>query len=116
MRAKLFVLAVAAALGMGGVATAQFGGRPPDQNQRPKVVAPPPVATDQVIITGVVTALGPEPDRVTIAYGAVDALNWPAGSTPFVVTRPDLLKGISVGQRVRFKIESAHIYEIEPVS
>jgi Cu/Ag efflux protein CusF len=69
-----------------------------------------------VAIVGVVTGLGPEPDRVTIAYGAVDALNWPAGTTPFVVTNPALLSGVVVGERVRFKIESAHIYELGPVN
>jgi Cu/Ag efflux protein CusF len=69
---------------------------------------------DQIEIVGVVTALGPEPDRVTISYGAVEGLNWPAGTTPFVVSKPALLQGVSVGEKVRFKLESQRIYQLAP--
>lgn len=120
MRRVLLIAGLLAALASGDIAAAQYGGRGRGEGSdgsRPRGAPPaaPPVAADQVVITGVVVALGPEPDRVTIAYGAVDALNWPAGSTPFVVTNPALLNGIAVGQRVRFKIESAHIYALERV-
>jgi Cu/Ag efflux protein CusF len=73
-----------------------------------------PVAADQVAIVGVITALGPEPDRVTISYGAVEGLNWPAGTTLFVAEKPELLTGAKVGEKVRFKLESQHIYELTP--
>jgi Cu/Ag efflux protein CusF len=132
MRPAALLLGILFALAMGGAASAQWGGEgrgghghgqgdssetgSSDQDQpHPSSHQPPPQAPDQVVITGVVTGLGPEPDRVTIAYGAVDALNWPAGTTPFVVTNAKLLDGITVGQRVRFKIESAHIYELDRV-
>ncbi len=129
------VLSVLAALAASRGADAQWGGDEGHSgagrghgggHQSPSASdqgAPPPhshaapeVAPDQVVISGVVTGLGPQPDRVTIAYGAVDALNWPAGSTPFVVANPTLLDGIKVGQKVKFKIESAHIYELDRVS
>lgn len=135
MRRVILVLSVLAALSAGGGANAQWGGdeghsgagrghsggrRSPSSSDRgapPSLNhAMPEVAPDQVVISGVVTGLGPQPDRVTIAYGAVDALNWPAGSTPFVVANPALLDGIKVGQKVKFKIESAHIYELDRVS
>ena len=69
---------------------------------------------DQVEIVGVVKTIGPEPDRITIAYDAVDALNWPAGTMPFTASKPELLTGASVGQKVRFKMESQHISEFKP--
>jgi len=132
MRRTVLVLGVLAGLAASGAASAQWGaggqgrghgGHPPPfgspDSSGPRRQGPPAkpdTPPDQVVITGVVTALGPEPDRVTIAYGAVDALNWPAGSTPFVVTTPKLLDGIAVGQKVRFKIESAHIYALDKVT
>ncbi|HEX4180868.1 MAG TPA: copper-binding protein [Caulobacteraceae bacterium] len=69
---------------------------------------------DQIEIVGVVKAIGPEPDRITIAYEAVDALNWPAGTMPFAASKPDLLKGATVGEKVRFKLASQHISEFNP--
>ena len=66
------------------------------------------------MIVGVVRALGPEADRVTITYGEVDDLNWPAGTMPFVVSTPKLLDGVTIGEKVRFKLESQHIYELTP--
>lgn len=71
-------------------------------------------AADQIEIVGVVMALGPEPDRVTIRYNAVEGLNWPAGTTLFVVSKPALLNGITIGEKVRFKLESQHIYQLTP--
>lgn len=134
MKRVSLVLGVAFALAMGASAAAQWSGqgdgpgghrrgRRGDSGGPPagsdsgaphrRDPAPRPPDPSQVVITGVVKALGPEPDRVTIAYDAVEALNWPAGTTPFVVTNTALLSGVAIGQKVRFKIESAHIYELE---
>jgi hypothetical protein len=108
-------------------AHAQFGGGGrghggrdgPSPNSSSPTPAPPPPAPlltplDKIEIVGVVKAIGPEPDRIVIAYDAVDALNWPRGTMPFVVAKPDLLKGATVGEKVRFKLESQQISEMKP--
>ena len=89
----------------GGSIPAPTTNSPPTRAQTP---------LDQVEIVGVVKTIGPEPDRITIAYDAVDALNWPAGTMPFTASKPELLKDATVGQKVRFKLESQHISEIKP--
>jgi Cu/Ag efflux protein CusF len=81
--------------------------------------APPPAKTpdkpvDQVDIIGVVQAIDSGAGRVTIAYEPVEALGWPKGSMPFVVSQPDLLKSVAVGERVRFRLESQQIYQLNP--
>ena len=78
--------------------------------------APLPKATpvDQVEIVGVVKQIGPEPDRLTIRYEAVEGLNWPAGMKPFEVEKTDLLKGVTVGEKVRFRLESQQIASMAP--
>jgi len=128
---KLIVLFLAVGLAAGTSAQAQFGGgggggghrhggggspntgssAPPSTGSTPR---PAPTPSDQVVIVGVVRALGPEADRVTITYDAVDDLNWPAGTTPFVVSSPKLLDGVTIGEKVRFKLESEHIYQLTP--
>lgn len=136
---KLFIPLVAASLLAATAAHAQFGGgggggggaggggggghghgggrgqQPSSSSAAPTPQAPvrPSTPTDQVDIIGVVEAIGPEPDRVTIAYDAVDALNWPAGAMPFVVAKTEFLKSVSVGERVRFHLDSQQISFIE---
>jgi Cu/Ag efflux protein CusF len=73
-----------------------------------------PIPPDLVEIVGVVQAIDPASNRMTIAYEPVEALNWPAGSMPFVVAEPALFKGVSVGEKVRFRIESQQIYDLRP--
>lgn len=50
---------------------------------------------------GRITALTPQ--AVTLAHGPVAALSWPAMSMQFALARPDLARGLSVGQNVRFE-------------
>jgi Cu/Ag efflux protein CusF len=70
--------------------------------------------TDEVEIVGVVKDVDPATDRITIAYDEVDALNWPPGAMPFEVASSELMKGVSVGEKVRFKISSQQIWDIKP--
>jgi len=70
--------------------------------------------TNQVEIVGVITAVDPASQRITIAYDAVEALNWPAGTTPFAVSRTDLLKDAAVGEKVRFTLDSQQISDLRP--
>jgi hypothetical protein len=81
------------------------GGGPPAG----KVVPP-----DQVDIVGVIQSIDPATDRVTIAYQPVDALDWPAGTKPFEVAKSALLSGVTVGEKVRFRLESQQIYVLQP--
>jgi Cu/Ag efflux protein CusF len=78
--------------------------------------APPPrqASLNQIMVIGVVRALDPSGERVTIAYDAVDQLGWPAGTMPFALGKPGLLSDVKVGQKVRFRLENQRIVEIGP--
>ena len=78
-------------------------------------MAKPAKPENQIVIVGVVTAIDPDAQRITIAYEAVDELNWPRGTMPFAVYKADLLKTVTVGERVRFKLDSQRITELTPV-
>jgi Cu(I)/Ag(I) efflux system protein CusF len=69
---------------------------------------------NQVEIVGVVKAIDLDARRVTIAYDAVDELNWPHGTMPFTAYKADLLKTVSVGERVRFTLDSQQINTLAP--
>ena len=87
-------------------------GPPPSATATP---APRQAPLNQIQITGVVQAVDPAAERITIAYEAVDALNWPAGVMPFAMGKPGLLTAIKVGQKVRFRIESQRIVDLQPL-
>jgi Cu/Ag efflux protein CusF len=74
----------------------------------------PPKPISQVVITGVVQAVDPAANQITITYEAVDELNWPRGTMPFSAYKPELLKGVTVGERVHFKLDSQQITELTP--
>jgi Cu/Ag efflux protein CusF len=94
------------------------GGRPQGAPDAPRSggagPASNPTPVEQVSIVGVVQAIDPAAGRITIAYDAVDARNWPPGVMPFVVNKPALLDGVTVGEKVRFKLESEQITELAP--
>jgi Cu/Ag efflux protein CusF len=82
----------------------------PVQTPPPKPLKP----ESQIEITGVVQAIDPAAQRVTIAYDAVDELGWPHGIMAFGVYRSDLIKAVTVGERVRFRLDAQQITEIAP--
>lgn len=90
----------------------QNGDKPAAPDKGPKPEPEKPV--NQIEIVGVVKALDPATDRITIAYEPVEALGWPAGSMPFVAGKSAMLQTVSVGQKVRFKLDSQQISEIKP--
>ena len=93
------------------------GGRGGHQQGGAKPTAPAAPAAkpfSQPEIVGVVKAIDPESGRVTIAYEPVEALDWPAGSQPFGVSKSALLKDLTVGEKVRFQLESQQIAAIRP--
>ena len=57
-------------------------------------------------------AIDTEAGRITIKYDAVEPLNWPAGAQPFPVAKTALLSGLTVGEKVRFSLESGQIAAI----
>lgn len=129
----LVVLAAAGAAqaqyggGMGGGGEGGMGGHHGARRHRDRPSGPPdggPGRPDRpqreadlgkVQIVGVIRAIDPAQGRVTIAYRPVDALNWPAGTTPFEVAKPALLQGLSVGESVRFHLDSQQITAIAPI-
>jgi Cu/Ag efflux protein CusF len=121
-----FLLAAPAAhaqIGGGGGRGGGGGGRGGGQkSQAPSSSAPTPSSTaipqqtplSKIEIVGVIKAIDPAAARVTISYEPVDALDWPAGTMPFVVAKPGLLDGAKVGEKVRFKLESQQISQLTP--
>jgi Cu/Ag efflux protein CusF len=125
---KQLVLSVVITMVAGQIAHAQAGGghggghrgqgKPSSGGSTP--VAAPAVAPtvlkpqNQIEIVGVVRAIDLNAKRITIAYDAVDALNWPRGTMPFSVYRATLLQGVTVGEKVRFKLDSQRISELKP--
>jgi hypothetical protein len=96
----------------GGPRGAGPGSGPPPGGPGPAA----PVAANQIVLTGVVLAVDPVAERVTIAYEASEALNWPAGAMPFAMSKPGLLGDIQVRQKVRFRLDSHRIAEFLPVA
>lgn len=73
-----------------------------------------PKPENQIEIVGVVRAIDLDAKRIIIAYDAVDALNWPRGTMPFSVYQASLLKGVTVGEKVRFRLDSQRISDLRP--
>jgi Copper binding periplasmic protein CusF len=92
--------------GRGAPPSSSDGGPPPPPNVRQ-------VAANQIDIVGVVKAIGPD-DRITIDYEEAPALDLPAGSRSFVVAKTSLLKDVTVGERVRFRLDSQQVSVLAP--
>lgn len=89
------------------------GGEPSPSPASPRptvaVAAPAKPANSLVVGVGVVQAIDRNAGRITLAYEPIEPLNWPAGSMSFVVSKPSVLEARSVGERVRFRLESHQI-------
>lgn len=116
---KLILPALAIALAAAASAHAQppRGGGGPGSSPPPGGGGPPStgqIALNKIVLTGVVLAVDPAADRVTIAYDPCEALGWPAGSMPFSMARSGLLGDIQLRQKVRFRLENHRIAEFLP--
>jgi Cu/Ag efflux protein CusF len=104
--------------GGGGGRGGHGGGRPGGSGGSPPASAPGSAAKPRPFkepeIIGVIKAIDPASGRVTIAYEAVEALGWPAGTMPFAVSKTALLNAATVGQKVRFKLEDQQISDLKP--
>lgn len=90
-------------------------GSPPPATAATASPSPRQVRLNQIQITGVVQAIDLAAERITIAYEAVEALNWPAGAMPFAMGKSGQLTTIKVGQKVCFRIENQHIVDLKPL-
>jgi Cu/Ag efflux protein CusF len=87
------------------------GGRGGGPTRGPARAAKPFSEPDLI---GVIQAIDTGAGRVTISYEPSEALNWPAGTQPFPVAKTALLKDLTVGEKVRFRLESQQIAVIQP--
>ena len=93
----------------------QGGGSNPSPSPAPaSAPIPRQKPVNEIEIVGVVRSIAPDTGRITIAYDAVDALGWPAGTMPFPVAKTALLKDVTVGEKVRFKLDSEQIADLRP--
>lgn len=108
-------------MGGGGGGGHRGGGRhAPSSTDSTPTADQAPVRTltplSKIQIVGVIKAIDPVTDRITIAYEPVDALNWPAGTMPFGIANTAVLKNATVGEKVRFRLESQQISDLAPYS
>lgn len=97
--------------GGGGGGGGASGGSKPATASAPRRAQTP---VNQLQFVGVVKAIDTETGRITIAYEPLEALNWPAGTQPFPVAKTALLTAATVGQKIRFNIDSGQISAISP--
>jgi hypothetical protein len=76
------------------------------------VKPPKPISEGEIV--GVVKAVDPDSGRITIAYEAIEARNWPAGVMAFTAYKSAVLKQANVGEKIRFKLDGQQITEINP--
>ena len=51
---------------------------------------------------GIVKAIDPQQGTITLQHQAIESIHWPAMTMTFKVAKPDILKGVKVGERVHF--------------
>ncbi|HZZ32271.1 MAG TPA: copper-binding protein [Phenylobacterium sp.] len=90
------------------------GSKPSSAPATPSAPRARATPVNQIQIVGVVKEIDTQTGRVTIAYDPVEAINWPAGSQPFPVAKSALLGAATVGQKVRFTLDSGQISTLTP--
>ena len=63
----------------------------------------PQAATDRYSGEGDITEISRT--EVTISHGPIERIGWPAMTMPFSVSSPELLRGLNVGDPVRFEFQ-----------
>lgn len=90
----------------GGRGRGGGGGGPPSSTPKKRPATPE--------FIGVVKAVDAATGRLTISYDAVEVINWPAGTQPFPVAKSAMLEGVTVGEKVRFTLDSGEIATLKP--
>ena len=70
------------------------------------MAAPAATAAAAAKASGTVKSMDTAKGTITIAHGAVAAVNWPAMTMPFKIS-PDMVAGIQAGQKVDFEFVTA---------
>ncbi len=96
----------------GGRGGGSDGSKPSSSSNAPSSKAATPANKLQFV--GVVKAIDVPTGRITIAYEPVEAINWPAGTQPFPVAKTAMLTAATVGQKVRFNLDSGEISALAP--
>lgn len=55
---------------------------------------------------GVVQAVDPAQGTITIKHQANESIHWPAMTMTFKAAKPELLKGVKVGEHIRFGLHT----------
>ncbi|HKZ09145.1 MAG TPA: copper-binding protein [Rhodanobacteraceae bacterium] len=55
---------------------------------------------------GVVQAIDPDQGTITIKHQAIESIHWPAMTMAFKAAEPELLKGVKVGEHIRFGLHT----------
>lgn len=55
---------------------------------------------------GVVQAVDPDEGTITIKHQAIESIHWPAMTMTFNAAKPELLKGVKVGEHIRFGLHT----------
>lgn len=56
---------------------------------------------------GIVRAIDTAKGTITLQHEAIASIGWPTMTMTFKVVPPDLLKGVKVGEKVRFTLQPA---------
>lgn len=82
------------------------------------VVAAPMPAMQMAQGIGVVEAIDVKASTITLQHEAIPALKWAAMTMPFNLSKPELVKGLKLGQKVKFNLEmdSSHKIWITAIS
>ena len=78
---------------------------PQDRRQGAAANASATVTQPSYAAEGEVTAVAG--DRLTISHGAVEGLGWPPMTMAFQNASPQVVRGIAVGDRVRFEFHQS---------
>jgi len=69
---------------------------------------------------GVVQAVNPDQGTITVKHQAIESIHWPAMTMTFKAAKPELLKGVEVGEHIRFGLHTQGMHGtvtwIKPVS
>jgi Cu(I)/Ag(I) efflux system protein CusF len=89
-----------------GLAGCGAGKSTAPQREAPAAEASAPsVAAEPARGVGVIEAVNASAGTVTISHQPIESLGWPAMTMPFKVANPDLLKHVTVGEKVEFALD-----------
>ena len=105
MKKPCITLAIAAAL----IATPVFANPQQMDPNMPGMAGMHEATPADVQGVGVVKAVDTAKNTITLQHEAIAAIGWPAMTMTFKLASPDLLKGVKVGDKVRFSLHPAGI-------